>query len=412
MSLEFEAPLPPSGHFVESVRKSCAEAREASDILISEEAIDAFLRGLDQETFEALKVKHGVNFPLQFPSIASEVNFLSVLALLNTLSAYRSAFHKSTGQGAYQNVLRLMMGMFLSSPDSDTSPSSKLSAQGLATLTEADVAALLNVTLHDERPHESIPGLIVGSARGGVMAEPVGLVVSICNDTGRRLLEMKAGNLGEFVLRILVEASAEVGKKGDEAGCDLFVERLVSALPGFADMTTLSPSKTPVYLFKKAFFLLYALQARLAKTSTDLRVPNTASLPMFVDNVIPTMLVHYKIIQFGDKAPASLIQWGNDAQSSKSSEDTSAAAPSDGKAPPIEGPNLSKEEAYRVRAAALDAGAAIVARIKVLVEKEPELAWMAQVNEVDVDGYLWTVAKDDPALRKVPRLVERGTVMY
>lgn len=28
------------------------------------------------------------------------------------------------------------------------------------------------------------------------------------------------------------------------------------------------------------------------------------------------------------------------------------------------------------------------------------------------DGYLWAVAKDDPVLRKVPRMVERNTIMY
>ncbi|CAD6939785.1 unnamed protein product [Tilletia controversa] len=307
MSLDFQAPLPPDGSFVEATRKSCAAARKASDILISEEAIDSFLRGLDQDTFDRLKVKHGANFPLQFPSVASEVNFLSVLALLNTLSAYRSVLHQSTGQGAYQNVMRLMMAMYISSPDSDTSPSSKLSAQGLATLTEGEVANLLNVSLHDERPHNTIPGLIVGT-RGGPMAEPVGLVVQICNDTGKRLLDMKAANLGEFVAKLLIEASSETARNGDASGCDLFVQRLVSALPGFADMTTLSPGREPVYLFKKAFFLLYSLRARLPKVSSNLRVPDTASLPMFVDNVIPTMLVHYKIIQFGPSASATLVQ--------------------------------------------------------------------------------------------------------
>jgi hypothetical protein len=28
------------------------------------------------------------------------------------------------------------------------------------------------------------------------------------------------------------------------------------------------------------------------------------------------------------------------------------------------------------------------------------------------DGYLWSVAKDDPKLRLVPRMAERDTVMY
>ncbi|KAL9933701.1 hypothetical protein V8E36_007359 [Tilletia maclaganii] len=405
MSLQHDTPLPPSGRFIQAVRESCAAARTASDISISQDAIDAFLRGLDEATFERLKVQHGVNFPLNFSSAASEINFLSVLALLNTLSAYRTPFHQATGQGAYQNVMRLLMGMYISSPDSDTSPQSKLSAQGLANLNQADVAALLGVSLHEEKPHDSIPGLIVGT-RGGPLLEPVELVVQICNDTGKRLLDMKAANLGEFVIQILKEANAVQSRSGDVAACELFIEKLVSGIPGFADMTTL-PQGQSVYLFKKAFFLLYALRARLPKISSDLQVPDPSSLPMFVDNVIPTMIVHFKILQFGPSAPPALRQWAAEAQS----DGPAAEATSTGQGP-REGPVLSKEDAYRVRAAALDAGAAIVARIPALVTSEPGLAWLSKVSEVDIDGYLWTVAKDDAALRKIPRLVEKGTVMY
>ncbi|KAK0523419.1 hypothetical protein OC835_006267 [Tilletia horrida] len=407
-TLSFDGPLPASGQFIKTLRQSCTAARLASDITISEEAIDAFVRSLDRDTFERLKGQHGVSFPLTFPSIATEVNFLSILALLNTLSAYRRAFHEVTGQGAYQNVTRLLMGMYISSPDSDTSSLSKLSAQGLATLTETDVATLLNVPLHSERPHDTIPGLIVGT-RGGPLLEPIQLVVKICNDTGKRLLDMNAANLGEFVIRILIEANAGAAQKGDAAGCELFVDKLVSALPGFADMTVLQPNKEPVYLFKKAFFLLFALRVRLAKISADLKVPDIASLPMFVDNVIPTMLVHYKILQFGPSAPESLRSWAQAAQAEQPSS-SDAGAPA--KAPPTEGPLLSKEDAYRVRAAALDAGTVVVARMQSIIQNNANLAWLSTASEVDLDGYLWAVAKDDPKLRKVPRLVERGTVMY
>ncbi|KAK0550549.1 hypothetical protein OC846_002385 [Tilletia horrida] len=420
MSLDFNAPLPAPGKFIESVRQSCAEARKASDIEISEKDIDSFIRGLSSETFERLKVQHGVNFPLKFTSIASEINFLSVLALLNTLSAYRKEFHEATGQGAYQNVMRLLMSMYISSPESDTSAQSKLSAQGLASLTESDVAELLGVPTHTERAHESIPGLVVGT-KGGPLSEPIKLVVQICNDTGKRLIEMKADNLGTFVGRVLVEVSTETIRSGDAAGADLFVQKLVSAFPGFADMTTLPPNDTPVYLFKKAFFLLYALKARLPSGSaaSSLQVPSPATLPMFVDNVIPTMLMHYRILRMGDGAPAALSSWAKQAQAeiSDQSEQSQAAAAAAAAAAapgqyPVEGPRLSKEDAYRVRAAALDAGTAIVDRIKVLVASDQSLSWLTNVTEADIDGYLWTVAKDNPTLRKVPRLVERGTVMY
>lgn len=37
---------------------------------------------------------------------------------------------------------------------------------------------------------------------------------------------------------------------------------------------------------------------------------------------------------------------------------------------------------------------------------------LARKRPTNTDGYLWSVAKDDPALRNVPRMVERGTIMY
>ena len=79
--------------------------------------------------------------------------------------------------------------------------------------------------------------------------------------------------------------------------------------------------------------------------------------------------------------------------------------PADGDAP---GPLLSREDAYRVRAATLYAGSQIVARAAELAAERP---WLATLTETDLDGYLWSIAKKDE-LRRIPRLAERHTCMY
>ena len=98
---------------------------------------------------------------------------------------------------------------------------------------------------------------------------------------------------------------------------------------------------------------------------------------MFVDNVIPTMLHHYGILKTDEASSDALRAW-------TASE---------------EGVVLSKDDAYRIRAAALAAGARIVERAT------------TGMTEVELDGYLWSVAKD-PELRKIPRISEQDTMMY
>ncbi|KDN37653.1 hypothetical protein K437DRAFT_259708 [Tilletiaria anomala UBC 951] len=399
MPASLAAPFPPADAVVATVRKSCKELREASGISISSSKIDAFLRSLDEYTYERLKKEHGVNFPLQFASIHVEVNFLAVLALLNTLSGYRSVFHQHTGSGAYQNVIKLLFGLYIGS--ADDGGTGKLSAHGLASLTEDDVAGIWGVSLLEERPHESMPAVVVGK-RGGAMLEVVQLVVKLCRETGNILLQGGYPDLGAFALEALKEGERIEKQKGEATGVDTVVDKLVRGIPGFADMH-LVDGKQPVYLFKKAFFFVYSIHARFAGNSSfPVRLPSVNDLPMFVDNVIPTMIKHFGMIDISESSSAALQQWAN-----PSTKPTSSANGVE------EGPELSHDEAYRVRAAALDAGVAITARAKELAQAEPErYGWMSTMVEVDVDGYLWAVAKDDQALRKVPRLVEKQTIMY
>lgn len=393
------APFPSCPGTLSAVRSSCARVRAASGIAVSASATDAFLRGISRSTFERLKQEHGVALiPLRFESTLAQVNFVAVLALLNTLSAYRAPLHAATGQGAYQNVVRLLLGLFLG--DAEAGGLGKLSAAGLAGLTTDEVASIWNVSLFEERSAAgelgSKAGVIVGK-RGGSMLEPVQLIVDLCRDTGSALQRMGYPDLGSFILESLRQA--RTAPPGD--ALDVFIDRLVRGVPGFADMH-LVDGQEPCYLFKKAFFLVYALHARVP--ASQLATPDPAPLPMFVDNVIPTMLHAMRILDLSHADSEALREWPVPTTDQTASTAAAAVTP---------GPELSREDAYKVRASALDAGTHVVAAAHGLAAAEPaQFAWMADMTEVDLDGYLWAVAKDDKHLRSVPRLVERHTIMY
>lgn len=124
---------------------------------------------------------------------------------------------------------------------------------------------------------------------------------------------------------------------------------------------------------------------------------------MFVDNVLPTMCVHLGLLDLSQCSEEALVQWGQTSTVQKNNKHVGV----------IQGPILTISQAYIVRAAALDAGVKVVQRARDLAVQQPErFAWLHNFNEVDLDGYLWSVAKDDPELRSVPRMVEKGTIMY
>ncbi|KAJ1305771.1 hypothetical protein OPQ81_010501 [Rhizoctonia solani] len=388
------APLPPLGSYISSVRDSCRSLRLASNISIPPAQIEALLRSPAlSDTFTRLALVHGISFPLSFPSLKSEINFIATLALLNFASGYRVALHEATGRGAYDNIRLLVMGMYIDSGD-------MMSARGWKELTDGQVAQLLNVSIHQERAHESIPGLVIAE-RGGQLSELVGLIGKTLREAGEVLGQGGYEDLGAFVVEALgvAKGSAEV-----------LVERLVKAIPGFRDMGVVNGQ--PVYLFKKALFLVHALALRFKETS-GIMVPDTTNLPVFSDNVLPSMLVHLGILDISN-GPASLKAAFPDA----GNQDKIAklyGAPGPGEAqrgpPTRESPLLNAQDAYILRAAAVDACEEIV-RVAVKEAQAEGPDWRKNMTLPELDGWLWSVAKDRTDYRDLPRFAERGTVWY
>ncbi|KAL0956105.1 hypothetical protein HGRIS_002273 [Hohenbuehelia grisea] len=405
-------PFPESGHYLDSIRSSSKNLRTANGIKIERENILRLLRSpAFTESFQRVSANHGLAMPLNFASAADELNLISVLSLLNFASGYRVPLHVETGRGAWDNIRAFVFGLYLSS--SVGQEGDLLSAQGMQIIGEAKVAELMRVNVHVEAPHETIPGITVGTL-GGPMHELVKLVTKTLNGTGKILVDSGYPNLGHLVFQALKDgASAKSGDRAD-AEVDVILEKLVRALPAFQDMALVDG--TPVYCFKKALFLIHAVVVRFGSISPPpFPIPSTAHIPVFTDNVLPSMLIHLGVI---DVSSTPLAKHFPDIESRL--EDLLARPPPTPadikKEPPAEGPILTSDESYILRTSAIDACELIIEVARSLETSDTNTisapAWVKEITLPDLDMWIWSVAKDRRDYRALQRFVLRDTVFF
>lgn len=170
-------------------------------------------------------------------------------------------------------------------------------------------------------------------------------------------------------------------------------------------------------MFKKALFLLHAIKLRFGSTQpTKVPIPDTSTLPIFSDNVVPSLLTHLGVIDLSDalqnlssKFPVkaeALDTLLASVDTLRNSGNIIAALPKD---PPKDGPVLTEEQAYVIRAAAIDACEQIVETARVL-EGAPQ--WVQSLKLPELDMWIWAVAKDRSDYRQLGRFVLRATIMF
>ena len=167
--------------------------------------------------------------PLKFDSIADEINVLSLLSILNFTSGYRVPLHEATGRGAFDTIRAFIFSMYLTAVTG--SGENLLSAKGMRAIEEGKVAELMGLAdkVHVEKPHATIPGVVVGEL-GGPVWEVVQLVTKVMRETGDVLVKGGYSDLGAFVLEALKEGEkakqdpANVDKVN--ADCDVILERV------------------------------------------------------------------------------------------------------------------------------------------------------------------------------------------
>lgn len=143
---------------------------------------------------------------------------------------------------------------------------------------------------------------------------------------------------------------------------------------------------------------------------------------MFTDNVIPSLLIHLGVIDLSASPALSLLF--PDARSEDRLATLLGPAPSNvvrggqnTKALPKEGPVLTSDQAYILRAAAIDACELIVAEARslepsVLPSDDGSLEWIKDIRLPDLDMWIWSIAKDRQDYRALERFVLRDTVFF
>lgn len=227
---------------------------------INADRFDSFLESIDESVWLKQSQQHGLTLPLNFESKTDEVNLIATIALLNFLHAYRLPLKARTGKGAYDFVLTLVLGAYLS--DEKTF----LDARSMRSVTLGQLAGLGNIKTHVEKRHESLP-ITVGQKDEEVF-ELLGLVESALKTTGFFLEGEDAPSLGVWIERIHQQGGGDISA---------MLSQLLR-VPAFADVHRVGGFE--VYLMKKACFLLHAIGRLLPLTG--------GPLPIFVDNVIPS----------------------------------------------------------------------------------------------------------------------------
>ncbi|KAF7428417.1 hypothetical protein PC9H_007641 [Pleurotus ostreatus] len=400
---DMRCPFPPNGKYLDAIRSSSKALRLISNVKIESEPIQRLITSpAFTSSFKRVSAVHGLALPLNFPSTASELNLISILSLLNFGSGFRVPLHQATGRGAWDNIRALVFSMYLMSSTDDEGD--LLSARGLKAVGTQKVAELMRVSVHVEKPHESIPGVTVGTL-GGPMYDLVQLITNTLNETGRVLVDTGYPDLGSFVIEALKEG-AKAGATPD-AEVDTILDRLVRAIPGFRDMGIVDSQ--PIYCFKKALFLIHAIKVRFGtQSSAPFPIPSTAHLPVFTDNVLPSMLIHLGVIDLSESALSSIFP--NVAENLPSLLEE---APSDKNPPsPSEGPILSVEQAYVLRASAIDACEMIIAEARASVPSKEGVEWIKDITLPELDMWIWGVAKDRSDYRQLERFVLRETIFF
>ncbi|RIA86704.1 hypothetical protein C1645_696732 [Glomus cerebriforme] len=354
------AVLYPQGNFVQAIRTSCHDCRERSRIQINEDAITDFIQKIDINHFQELSKSDGLQMPLKFDTLEQEINIIGLISLLNFGSGFRKELHEECGRGAFNTIRYGVMSIHITS--------SPLSAHALRSLALSEVSSFFQIPLQVEIAHPTIEAIKVSEpSKSRALVE---LITWTLNDTGRILEENGYKNLAAFIL----EAS-KPETPNEKSKASRF---LVRAFPAFRDITKVDGE--PVYIFKKAQLLAANLyrhfHSNFNAQTINFDFSDISDLTLCADSIIPTMLNHLNIINL----TPLLKQYFDDGKEITNIQD-----------------------AYRLRAAAVDAFEIIVSRAKELGRNE--------INLMDLNEYIWKLGKEEN-YRKLERLVFRNTVFF
>ena len=157
-----------------------------------------------------------------------------------------------------------------------------------------------------------------------------------------------------------------------------------------------------VYVFKKALLMIHLVNIRFLSSPHNFVVPDTSQLPVFSDNVVPSILVHLGIIDLSS-ATLGLDKLFLDVDADPLLQPTIESVEAATKSIPKEGPVVTSEQSYALRAAAIYACEVVVRTARGLAITDQSLAWVNSITLPELDGWLWAGAKDRVDYRRLGR---------
>ena len=192
-----------------------------------------------------------------------------------------------------------------------------------------------------------------------------------------------------------------------------------------SSLTSFCATLPAIYCFKKALFLINGVSVRFgAKDPSPFPVPRTSHLPVFTDNVLPSILIHFGIVDLSTAAPALAALFPGAGADNSTLAGLFAAAPEPASSPmipagrvakkpvPVDGPTVTPAQSYILRAAAVEACERIVVHAHSMCAAGRGAPWLGDITLPDLDNWLWAVAKDRADYRALPRFALRNTHFF
>ena len=156
--------------------------------------------------------------------------------------------------------------------------------------------------------------------------------------------------------------------------------------------------------------MIHLVNLRFSSSPHDFVVPNTSQSPVFSDNVIPSMLVHLGIIDLSS-ATLGLDKLFLDVDAEALLRPV-ASAEETTKGVPKEGPALTSEQSYALRAAAIYACEVVVSTARRMAIADQNLLWVNSITLPELDAWLWAGAKDRADYRRLGRFSLTNTEFF
>jgi hypothetical protein len=158
---------------LKKIRTSCRrfiDQRKETHVHVCEDSIETFIRNLTDgkkrskshqnyidlfltmlEEIQKILTVEGSTMPLLFDSKDQEINFLSILQLLNFGSGYRNELHEKTGRGSYETICFGLINLHVSS--------TPLDAKFMKTITPQMISSYFDLPLKEEK--EILPSVYI-----------------------------------------------------------------------------------------------------------------------------------------------------------------------------------------------------------------------------------------------------------